>query len=106
MSGAGGPFRSGSFMEKASVICNGRYIPFCRSTEVVSFTLDYPQFGGWGATLVAIAGKGDWTGRQEVIAPGQSIRASRSGNVENRPRAGCMSVTLLVDNWNASPFHF
>lgn len=25
-----------------------------RHPEVISFTLDYPQFGGWGATLVQL----------------------------------------------------
>lgn len=25
-----------------------------RHPEVISFTLDYPQFGGWGATLVKL----------------------------------------------------
>ena len=29
-----------------------------RSPEVLSFTLDHPEYGGWGATLVRLLGPG------------------------------------------------
>ena len=40
--------------------------------EVISFTLDHPQFGGWGATLVKLRGPAAFTER--CVLPSQPRR--------------------------------
>jgi len=39
---------------KASATCGERACDTAKHPAVLSFTLDHPQFGGWGATIVQL----------------------------------------------------